>query len=276
MEIYYINSKNEKLDLVRWPYRIQTADLFNYKRNYTYMETTSGGNISSFNTPVVEKSVQLTVAASTRKDYYDALNRFFRVVDADVSSMTPGKLYIDGQYMTCYIFGSEKTEWEYGCNSLDNTIAIVSGAPYWVTEHKKSYMMNSLTEESDFLDYPFDHPYDYMPSVFSNSMDNPGYESADFRMTIYGPILNPAVTIGQDVYRVYTELEEDEYLVIDSREKVVEQVSVDGVVVSKYNARDKDYDIYKKIPAGNSQMSWSGFGFDLTLYIERSEPEWIL
>ena len=33
-DIYYENSRGEKLDLLRYPYRIQTGNLFNYEWEY--------------------------------------------------------------------------------------------------------------------------------------------------------------------------------------------------------------------------------------------------
>ena len=37
MEIYYLSAKGEKLNLTEWPYRIQTGDILNYKKSYTFL-----------------------------------------------------------------------------------------------------------------------------------------------------------------------------------------------------------------------------------------------
>ena len=156
MDIYYLNAKGEKLNLVEWPYRIQTGDFLNYKRSYTFFNASYGGMIQGFNSEVSERNVVLTVSARTMDEYYNALNRFYDVVDSDVVNLTPGRLYVNGQYMRCYIFGSEKTEWEYGCNFLDNTISIVSGSPQWITEFTKSFFPLSKNTDYPYLDYPYD------------------------------------------------------------------------------------------------------------------------
>lgn len=275
MDIYYMSAKGEKLNLIEWPYRIQTGDILNYKKSYTYSSMSHGGEILGFNSEIIEKNIVLTVSARTMEEYYTALNRFYNIVDSDVVSLTPGKLYVNGQYLRCYIFGSEKTEWEYGCNFLDNTIFIVSGKPAWITETKKSFIPGG--DGSTGLDYPHDYPYDYAPNVSSGSILNDNYAPADFRLTIYGPAIDPMVTIGDNIYQVYTELKAGEYLVIDSQERLVEQYDVTGGMERKFNSRNKKYEIYASIPPGAHPVLWSGgFGFDLIIYMKRSEPKWIL
>lgn len=40
---------------------------------------------------------------------------------------------------------------------------------------------------------------------------------------------------------------------------------------------EHEYPLFAKIPPGSSTVSWSGdYGWEITLYIERSEPRWIL
>lgn len=276
MEIYYLNARGEKLNLVEWPYRIQTGDLLNYKKEYYFSESSHGANILGFNTKISEKSITLTVSATDKKEYYAALNRFFDVVDSDTLSLTPGRLYFNGQYMRCYIFGSEKTEWEYGCNFLDNVISIVSGKPLWITEKALHFLPGGQSIQY-VRSYPYDYPTDYSPVVLKDSIVNDNYSATDFRMTIYGPVVNPSVSIGENVYHVLTDIQAGEYLIIDTREKVVEQYDGTGGMVQKYNGRDKTHEIYAKIQPGVNTVLWDGaFGFDITTFAERSEPKWTL
>lgn len=276
MEIYYLNAKGEKLNLTEWPYRIQTGDILNYKKPYIFSQTSHGGEILGFNPELVEKNITLTVSAKSMVEYYTALNHFYDVVDYDVVNLIPGKLYVNGQYMRCFIFGSEKTEWEYGCNWLDNAIAIVSGTAVWITESTKSFT-TAGSQTGSGLDYSHDYGFDYAPKVLSDTIVNDNYAAVDFRMTIYGPAVNPSVAIGSNVYKIYTELQAGEYLVIDTQEKIVEQYDNAGGATVKYNNREKDYEIYTQIPPGVSSVVWDGdFGFDLMTYTKRSEPKWIL
>lgn len=276
IDIYYINSRGEKLNLVEWPYRIQTADLVDYEKSYTYSETSSGGEITKFFNSIVNKKITLTVSAEKMEAYYDALDNFHNIVNYDVVNTNPGKLYFNGQYLRCYIFGSKKTEWEYDCNYLDNEISIVAGESNWINEVSKTFIPGT-NASINALDYPRGYLYDFAPKVSTDTVMNDNYMAADFRLTIFGPAVNPSVTIRDNVYKVYTELASGEYLVIDSQERTVVQYDTLGNQERKYNSRDKNYEIYAQIPTGSQAVLWDGsFGFDLTLYQKRSEPRWTL
>jgi hypothetical protein len=58
---------------------------------------------------------------------------------------------------------------------------------------------------------------------------------------------------------------------------LVELVDINGGSTNKYNARNKNWNIYQKIVPGANKVIWSGdFGVDMILYVQRSEPEWSL
>lgn len=277
MEIYYLNAKGEKLNLVEWPYRIQTGDFLNYKKSYSFLSSSYGGIIQGFNSDVSERNIVLTVSARTMDEYYSALNQFYDVVDSDVANLTPGRLYVNGQYIQCYIFGSEKTEWECGCNFLDNTISIVSGKPQWITESTKSFLPANKGTDYPYLDYPYDYDHDYSPDVMPVEYINlEHYASCDYLLKIYGPAIDPAVTIGGIVRQVYTTLEAGQSLLIDSRDKTVKRVFSDGAILNEFNNRRRGTrSIFEPIMPGLNEIIWNNaFGFDLTLFIARSEPAW--
>lgn len=151
---------------------------------------------------------------------------------------------------------------------------VVAKNPYWITEISKSFKPNAGTDPAA-LDYPHDYPYDYAPQILSENIVNDNYADADFRLTIYGPAVNPSVTIGPNIYKVYTELSETDYLVIDTQEQIVAQYDNVGVETNKFNSREKIYEIYAKIPPGIHGVYWpGGYGFDVTMYQKRSEPRW--
>ena len=66
-----------------------------------------------------------------------------------------------------------------------------------------------------------------------------------------------------------------EYLEIDSVQKTVDLVQIDGTHVSVLNYRDRDNYIFQKIAPGMNYISWNnGFSFEITVFDERSEPPW--
>ncbi|PWM21011.1 MAG: hypothetical protein DBX97_02870 [Collinsella tanakaei] len=102
------------------------------------------------------------------------------------------------------------------------------------------------------------------------------YASCDYLLKIYGPAIDPAVTIGGIVRQVYTTLEAGQYLLIDSRDKTVKRVFSDGAVLNEFNNRRRGTkSIFEPILPGMNEITWNNaFGFELTLFIARSEPAW--
>ena len=92
-------------------------------------------------------------------------------------------------------------------------------------------------------------------------------------MTIFGPVVNPMVTINGYSYVFYMTIAEGEYLVIDSRAKTVTLYGAGGVQTNAFDNRNKAESVFEQIPGGNLQVVWDAtFGFNLTIYHERSEP----
>lgn len=274
MDIYYISAKGDKLNLVEWPYRIQTGDILNYKKSYTYSSISHGREILGFNSEITENNIVLTVSARTMEEYYTALNRFYDVVNSDVENLTQGKLYVNDQYLRCYIFGSKKTEWEYGCNFLDNTIFIVSEKPSWIREQKITYERKQASD-TGYLDYPYDYPYDYSPNDMAVYLKNTEVMPADFKLVIQGPCENPQVTIGQNKCQIMTTLSSYEYIVLNSMDRTAYKVSSTGTVTNVFESLNRNYENFDKIPQGKHIISINGtFRMEITMYMKRSEPRW--
>lgn len=273
MKIYYESNDGVKLDLLKKPYRLQTGDLFDYK--WDYESAKYNGRITNFKKDVQEKKLMIAISSSAKLGYYDAINHFFEVTEKDILKETPGKLYVEDQFLYCYIYGSEKTDWECDCDTLDNEIFIVTEHPFWITEEQSSFQKYNGNGRNLYLNYPYNYPYNYtgMQKGFSK-LKNEHYAPAHFHMTIYGAAVNPTIIIGGHTYIVNTIVGENEYLEIDSRSRTVIRTLVEGTKVNEFNNRGQK--IFEKIPPGELTVNWSGeYGFDIVLYYERSEPKWI-
>lgn len=277
MPIYYENSQGVKIDLLSGNYRLQTADLFDYSWTYTNMaRLRHRGSITKFVKEIKEKKLMLSILADTREAYYAAVNIFFETTDYDVVRMSHGRLWVGDHYLQCYIIASEKTEWEYGITSLDNQITVLTDYPFWIREKALNYLPSGQTPSADpFLNYPHNYPYDYSYDGSKTYLNNDHYSDCHFKMDIFGPVINPSVVIAGVPYEVTTEVGEGEYLTIDSRDKTVLRWTDTGECVDEFNNRRRDPGIFTPIPSGASLVSWNdSFGFDITLFQERSEPKW--
>lgn len=138
-----------------------------------------------------------------------------------------------------------------------------------------------LTEEeriitsSDNKRYPGSYPYRYANGLSSNYIINPHFTDANFQLIIYGPVVNPQVTIGSTPYLVNIVLEEGEYLIIDSRSETITKVMNKGERINAFHNRQKGRKFFQKIPPGRQLIAWTGkFDFDLIIFEERGEPRW--
>lgn len=278
IDLYYINSKGARLNLVSRPYHLQTGDIFDY--GWSYSSVTPGrygGAIIGFSKEVKEKTLTLTVEASSQRAYRNALDEFFVTADYDIAHMSPGRLYINGQYMFCYIYASEKVEWEYGIESLDNTIHIVTGYPFWITERKYSFYPESPSNSDGSRDYPYGYPYGYKTTGIREYLTNTHYSPVPFTMQIFGPCINPRIEINKHVYEVLVTLQKDEYLDICALvdKHTVYKIKRNGEQINCFNLRNWKSSLFEPIPEDVSTVEWDGsFGFDITLFEERSEPRW--
>lgn len=278
MKFIYKNSRDEIIDLSEWPYCLQSENILDYEWSYESVTHNPGqSRITRFYKKSTEIPVEMAVYSDDVTRYVDAMNHFFQIVEYDVANCIPGKLYCNENcYLNCYILGSEKKKWKQGTCLTWYTLNIVAEDPSWIVENKKSYNI-SFSGDTDGLDYPYDYPSDFSSKVLLSTLENKSHLPMDFKMVIYGPVINPMVTVENNIYKINTEVKANEYLVIDTREHIVALIDNVGNKTLKYNSRDKKYDVFAKIPSGVHSVQWDGsFGFDVTAYQRRSEPEWIL
>ncbi len=269
-KIYYKSHTGNVLNLVEEPYRMQTADLF----DYSWEPYTESGYITAFEKAAAKKNAVLTIQADTPEEYGRAVNEFFETVELDVLNMTPGRLYIGEQYMSCYITASDKTEWEYGIPQMDVEISIVTDYPYWITEKAYAFHMSNAVSTNNKR-YRYRYAYRYANGLTSTYVENRHFYDVNFLMRIYGPCVNPMVVIDGAPYLVYIILAQGEYLEIDSRAGTVTKTMVTGKKENCFHSRDKEGDVFRKITHGMKSLNWSGrFNFDLIFYEERGEPKW--
>ena len=112
-------------------------------------------------------------------------------------------------------------------------------------------------------------------SSSSSPINNTNFVASNFKLRIYGACINPAIIIGDHTYKVNCTVNAGEYLTIDSTTKKIYVTGTDGTVTNVFSQRDRESYIFEKIPVGMVTVAWGGgYGFDLILLEERSEPKW--
>lgn len=267
MKIYYKNHLGEVVNLKKKPYHILTGDILDYKWDVV----SDGNKITGFNKGIHEKNVKFEIF-TTKEEYHQALDYVTEIFEKDILAGIPGQLYINEQYLKCYITESTKTEWESDILAVTE-LTIMTDYPYWIMEKEMHFEPTEITSEGN-KKYPLRYPYRYSNGLSDMKLLNNHYTDSDFRMIIFGKTANPAVFVGGHLYQVNITLEEEEYLTIDSSKSTVTVTKRDGTPVNAFNYRLKEQDIFKKLPQGLSYVKWSGsFGFDIILLQERSQPK---
>lgn len=273
MEMYYKNNLGQSVDFMDWPYMVSESDLFDYAWAYESRDSVNP-KISRFYRELVEKSLKISVAALSQERYRQAVQNILEVTEQDVLNRTPGRLWVNGEYLSCYFIQSQKSDWVPGVEFLVNTFSIVSETGFWIRETPYIFKVSDPVTTNN-KKYAYRYAYRYANGLNNVTIVNDHFAPAHFRLIFYGPCTNPHVIIGEHRYQVNILLEVGEYLTVDSRARTVKKTMVNGTIVNAFHNRSTQDSVFEKIPPGTSSVSWPGtFDFDLTLLAERSEPEW--
>ena len=273
MNIKYVNSNGQSVNLNQYPYKMLISDILDSEPDVIE----NNGSIIGFDNDIItQREVNIDIHRTKTTSARVSLNNLTDIFAFDVATVIPGRLYINDWYIPCYFYGRETDRWQTD-NIISCEYKLVTDHPSWIHEESHQFFaQSSSSATAGGLDFPFDFPFDFAESKTGFEQWNiDHYASSHFNMTIYGPCKNPRVLINGYPRQVFTSLEVNEYLVIDSQDSTVIKHLANGTTVSVYNSRQFQPSIFEKIPSGLLNIDWSGtFGFDITLYIERSEPKW--
>ncbi len=255
-DIYYMNNAGEKISLCAKPYVYEKETIFEY------------GYESDMSKGTQKLSLNIQVWSN---DFTAALNRLSEIFERDIIAKTPGRLYCNGNYIYCYITKIKASNF-YRKNCMA-ALEITVDYPYWINEYtKRFYTSGGLGGNG--LRFPFKLPMKFTKPQKDKSLINSHYAASKAKIIIYGGAVNPKIKIAGNVYQVYVTLGNYEYLVIDQMSKTITK-RISAYSANLFNSRNKDYDIFKPIPAGTNVVDYDGtFAFDVILYRERSLPLW--
>lgn len=273
MNVRYVNHQGESINLDDDKIILQYQEL----HDYLWDTESKNGKITGFYRENATIPISVGVTADTEEEYLKILNDFFIVTEKDIMTLRNGKLYLGNQYLGCFISGSIKEDAFMGVPFQIKNLTLITDHPFWITEQKYEFKKEVEGESGEYLDFPFDTPFDFMgDEKGTGNITVDHYAACDFLLTIYGPCLNPRIVIGDNLYEVKTKMDEGEYLLIDSREGTAVRIRTNGMKVNEFDNRvTSPNSPFEKIQPGYNLVSWDGsFGFDLLLFIERSEPKW--
>lgn len=225
--------------------------------------------------------VEFGVIGKNAKETGDNYDYLLSLFEDDIEAVAPGTLTVNGYSLKCYV------------NSITPSVSMRKGKTFTATVTAENPMWykelftNIFTSEMIFIpnspssgttnpiNYPHDYPYDYGTDVTSKYINNKAMRSSHFRLIIEGYTENPAVTIGGHVYSVLVAVPEDCQLVVDSRDETVTLVDSSGNITNVFDKRNRESNIFKKIPSGENEVLYRNIRkFYLTIIEERRFPPW--
>lgn len=275
--IYYRNSAGEEIHFDEAPYSILSTDIFDSlcRLNAVSRPLSEGCRVLGKYRDCENRIIKINVFGQNQNEHNTALNRLAEVIGQDVEALTAGKLYVNGQYLLCYISESEKQislNWST-CTTV--TLTVTPEYPYWCMEKKFSYYMRDNATDLGGLKYPRKYPYRYTSSDQSLNLVNSHYAPCPMIITIYGPAVNPYIYIGKILCGLNVTIANGEYAVINQMTREIYLRNNNGEIVNIFNKRNKSGNVFEFAPPGNSKLSFSGdFGMDIIIAEQRSEPLW--
>lgn len=281
MNFYYENSNGRKIDLNKPPFLgVKSNDLFSYEWDYI-TQGQSVQKIVKFEKYMKQKKFQVLISGLDDHDYRSHLEQFLQLTDVDINNLRMGKLWVDNYYLEGYIFASTKPKRYVGTNKTLIELTLICEKGNWQSEETYHFRIghNDSDEHDEYtgygITYPYEYPYDYSAAFSNNTIVNESYLDTDFELTFYGANSHPHVVIGGETYDVGYALGADDYMIINSKRKIVQVVKQNGTIVNVFKYRHTDYNIFEKIKSGgNLVIKDNNVAIDLKLFYERSEPKW--
>lgn len=208
-------------------------------------------------------------------------NRLRRLRNMDVRNGTPGTIEAKGLIQRAYIVKSTPSEITRTHHRENLTVVLLDGLwGKWVGEE---FWPIENDPDTDYLDLPTDVLFDVMPPSAINSLINQSKIAAPFKLTIYGPCVNPYITIGDNRYEIIANIPDGARVEINSQTfpRTISLISSMGDVTDLFDAGTRgdgegsgEY-IFEPIKPGYNDVLWpGGFGFSLEWYEQEEVPGW--
>lgn len=268
IEVKYINSNNQSISF--FTDKLKISDGIFHKRKWTI-------NDGSIKKDAITYSITLTLRGSV-EERKKKLNELYDCFEVDLIKGMTGKLYYGDYYINCFISSSSVQPNSILNCRTDDVLEIHCPIQSWIKENIFSFFADDseILADEGTKKYSYTYPYKYKKNIGSSNLNNDSICSSNFKLMIYGPVSNPSIMIGGNIYGVDVNLNVSEYLTIDSYSREIYITDINGEIVNAFDFRNKEHYIFEKINIGLNNVDWSGgFGFDVIVYDERSEPKWI-
>lgn len=233
----------------------------------------------------VRKAREVTVNMTI--DDVAELDAFMQAADADVLLRKPGTITALSEsggvwrQRAVIVKSSPQSHYRAPDANIDLTILLMDGV--WRRRLDVQRLWADDLESGTDLDYPYDYPHDYKPTGRNATLKNPMDAPMPFEMIWFGPVSKPQLTLGGNRYALDMDIPSGGYVTISSveGEKTIILTAENGDTSNVFSkgvrtgGENGGSYIFQPIPSGEFTAQWNGFGIDLTIIEEASEPQWV-
>lgn len=230
-------------------------------------------------TGVTREAREIEVEAFFRNN--EESNRLRRLRNMDVRNGTPGTIEAKGLIQRAYIVKSTPSVITRTHHREALTVVLLDGL--WGEWFSEEFWPIETDQDTEYLDLPTDVQFDVMPPSALNSLTNNSSIPAPFKMTIFGPCVNPYIVIGDNRYEIIANIPAGARVEINSQSfpRTITLISSAGDRTDLFSSGTRgsgegsgEY-IFEPLKPGYNSVSWpGGFGFDLEWYEQVEVPEW--
>ena len=281
VNLIYTGSNGREFNLMAADIRLRTGSFFQAKWKPDTNKKQFGVSISRWTKEPLQYEMELIFSGSVeaRKE---ALTAFWSSTETDVLTGIPGVLTYQNAYLEGFFIESD-TEPTVNQRWTSHTVTFYAPVPFWVTEQK--VIVNPLSGGGGSNPYKtYDGGYSYetgywYPVMQNDVIVNTGhYTESDFRLAVYGPTSNVAITMSDNLYQVNHAVGAGEIMIIDSRQsqpidRKCYLIGSGGQITNIFNSRIGT--LFNKLPGGEWPIMYTReYPIELTIFKRRSVPFW--
>lgn len=274
--IKYVSASGDTLDLSGGGIDAIGTPLF----EWSYEAVTINNRLAGFNRGMPEYEIGVVIVCGSDADGIAARNRLYEVPARDRSLMQPGRLYVNGWYISGFMTASAADNFWQTRSAAQYVLTFTATEPRWVRETSTSYSLEA-SDGSTYLDFPYDFSYDYGFSRQIATINNADFAESPAIIRMYGAATNPSVGIGGNVYKANVTLYAGDYLELDGLNAKATVHRDNGIVENAFPYLEGDFMkgsgsfAFQPLPSGVSEVQWSG-ALDLEIVVceRRDEPLW--
>lgn len=281
VNLIYTGSNGREFNLMAEDIRLRAGSFFRAKWKPDTNKKQFGVSISRWTKEPLQYEMELIFSGSV-EERKQMLTSFWSSTETDILTGIPGVLTYQNAYLEGFFIESD-TEPTENQRWTAHTVIFYAPVPFWVTEQK--IIVNPLSDDSSSLSYKtYDGGYSYdtgyhYPGAASDVVVNTGhYTESDFRLAVYGPTSNVAITMAGNLYQVNHAVGAGEIMIIDSRQsqpidRKCYLIGSGGTITNIFNSRIGT--LFNKLPGGEWQIVYTReYSIELTIYKRRSVPFW--